>query len=94
MVQQSSDYFDEDFDENKNCKEEKLMEKLMKEKVNSNMIRCAIVGGLGSDMEKWGQCKKILIQKLNNNCTSRGSFSKGIKEVCNTTFPTDYQYLY
>ena len=79
--QKSSDYFDEDFDEDKNCKEEKLMEKLMKEKVNSNMIRCAIVGGLGSDMEKWGKCKKILIQKLNNNCTASGAFSRGIKEV-------------
>ena len=62
------DYFEENFDPDKNCKEEKLIDKLMKEKHNEVPIRCSKVAGKGSDMDNWRQCKKNLIRKLRDMC--------------------------
>ena len=64
----NTDYFDEDFDENKNCKEEELINKLMKEESNKSPIRCSEVSGKGSDLDNWKQCKNNLIHKLRDMC--------------------------
>ena len=71
MVLGAEDYFSENFDTNKNCKQEKLIFKLKKEKKDGDSIRCSTVAGKGSDMDNWKQCKKDLIQKLLNMCTYR-----------------------
>ena len=63
-----NDYFDENFDETKNCKQEKYFSKLMKEKENGIRIRCAEVNGKGSDVDNWNQCKMALNKKLINVC--------------------------
>ena len=65
------DYFSENFDPTKNCKEEKLIDKLMKEEHNEFPIRCSKVAGKGSDMDNWRQCKKNLIRKLRDMCNWR-----------------------
>ena len=62
-------YFGENFDPNKNCEEEKLIDKLWKEKHNESPIRCSRVAGVGSDMDNWRKCKKNLVLKLRDMCS-------------------------
>ena len=62
-------YFGENFDPNKNCEEEKLIDKLRKEKHNESPIRCSTVAGVGSDMDNWRKCKKNLVLKLRDMCS-------------------------
>ena len=62
-------YFGENFDPNKNCEEEKLIDKLRKEKHNESPIRCSRVAGVGSDMDNWRKCKKNLVLKLRDMCS-------------------------
>ena len=62
-------YFGENFDPNKNCEEEKLINKLRKEKHNESPIRCSTVAGVGSDMDNWRKCKKNLVLKLRDMCS-------------------------
>ena len=77
----SDDYFDENFDESKNCKEEKLIHKLMKEESNGSPMRCSKVAGKGSDMDNWRQCKKNLIQKLLDMCNWSTILEVGTKTI-------------
>ena len=63
------EYFGENFDPNKNCEEEKLINKLRKEKHNESPIRCSTVAGVGSDMDNWRKCKKNLVLKLRDMCS-------------------------
>ena len=63
------EYFVENYDPNKNCEEEELIDKLRKEENNDSPIRCSTVAGKGSDMDNWRQCRKNLIVKLRYMCT-------------------------
>ena len=73
----NDDYFNDEFDPNKNCKEETLLNKLMKEESNGSPIRCSKVAGKGSDMDNWRECKKDLIQKLRDMCNWRSILEVG-----------------
>ena len=71
------DYFDENFDENKNCKHEAEMKQLMGEKDdNHEMRRCATVSFSGdhiTEAHSWEECKKRISQKLNHEaCNGMG----------------------
>ena len=56
------DYFDPEFDENKNCKHEQLMRQL-----EVDQSRCSRFSR-GSDAVQWEECKKVLSKKLAESC--------------------------
>jgi len=81
------DYFDESFDENKNCKHEAEMKQLMDEKDdNHEMRRCATVSFSGdhiTEAHSWEECKKRTSQKLNHEaCNGMGFEDHGKLFYC------------
>ena len=74
------DYWDDNFDENKNCASEDEIPGLM------NAGRCAVrtrgetaaqggagdSSGAGSDEVRWEECKRELTDKLQNTCAPMG----------------------
>ena len=65
----SSNYWSTDYDDTKNCKQEKMIIKLQKEKDEHGvMVRCASASGSGDERERWEKCKKRLIDKLVDIC--------------------------
>ena len=74
------DYFDERFDESKNCKKEDEMEKAKKEGG-----RCATVSLSGDDVSdelQWEECKKRLSQNLQKKCSGLGFKKPGDLLYC------------
>ena len=84
VFSQFSDYFSEDFDVNKNCKQQDLIQTLVKE----NKGRCAVIMSgnnlenkisnqhsviyPGSDELQWEQCKMRLSKALTTKCHGLG----------------------
>ena len=65
----SDDYWVKNYDKTQNCKQGKLISKLKKQKnKNGDMIRCAIVGGIEDEKERWEKCRKELMGKLVDIC--------------------------
>ena len=75
---QDQDYWDPNFDENRNCIREEEMAKLMAKEP----AKCAGVGGgSGSKMLKWEECKKRLGKKLWLTCKPR-NIEKESQKFC------------
>ena len=78
-ITKAADYWDPDFDENKNCIREEEMTKLRGAK---EPAKCAAVGGRsGSKMLQWEECKKRLGKKLWLTCKPR-NIEKESQKYC------------
>ena len=61
----NNDYFEEDFDENKNCKDEETIEELEKQK---DPVRCITVRKGNDKAVQYEECKRLLTRKLVESC--------------------------
>ena len=74
----AKDYWDKDFDENRNCIRDEEMTKLRAKEP----AKCAAVGGRsGSKMLQWEECKKRLGKKLWLTCKPR-NIEKESQKYC------------
>ena len=74
------DYFDENFDESKNCKREKEMRS-----AQNDGDRCATVSLSGdniTDAHQWEECKRRLSQNLQEKCQGLGFKKPGELLYC------------
>ena len=62
FINANVDYFDPEFDENKNCKHKQLMTQL-----EVDQSRCSDFSR-GSDEVQWEECKRDLSKKLAESC--------------------------
>ena len=63
LVYSIDDYFDQNFDDSKNCESEELMRSLQSDPIK----RCADISK-GSDALQWEECKQVLSQYLSKSC--------------------------
>ena len=62
---ENDDYFDEDYDKNKNCKHQDLMIKLKK-----IPFKCSS-STAGLDEDQWNECKRNLKKQLLESCPNK-----------------------